>query len=84
MNEEIVVLLPAAVYSLCTGCAPFAHRFRGLPLSNTSADNVEASDGFAKVTVDVGCFLITIGSETFCMHLDSFWDIDICSFQLDR
>ncbi|XP_065875882.1 serine/threonine-protein kinase ATM isoform X2 [Euphorbia lathyris] len=48
LNEDMVVLLPAAVYSLCTGCAPSAHHYRGLLLSNSLIANIEASDGCVK------------------------------------
>ncbi|XP_034214644.1 serine/threonine-protein kinase ATM isoform X13 [Prunus dulcis] len=44
LNEQLVLLLPAAVYSLCAGSAPFAQCCKELPLSYSIVDVTEASE----------------------------------------
>ncbi|CAB4280796.1 unnamed protein product [Prunus armeniaca] len=44
LNEQLVLLLPAAVYSLCAGSAPFAQCCKELPLSYSFVDVTEASE----------------------------------------
>ncbi|KAE8124229.1 hypothetical protein FH972_019134 [Carpinus fangiana] len=42
LNERIVLFLPAAVYALCAGCAPFTKCYKGFPLSYSFVDDIEA------------------------------------------
>lgn len=42
LNEHLVLLLPAAVYALCAGCAPFTQCRTGLLQSNTFLDVTDA------------------------------------------
>ncbi|CAK9137599.1 unnamed protein product [Ilex paraguariensis] len=44
LNEQMVVLLPAAVYALCAGCAPFAHSDKWFSASNPFSDVPEAAE----------------------------------------
>lgn len=44
LNEQLVLLLPAAVYSLCAGSAPFAQCCKELPLSYSFVGVTEASE----------------------------------------
>ncbi|KAG6746015.1 hypothetical protein POTOM_050526 [Populus tomentosa] len=53
LNEHVVLLLPAAVYALCAGCAPFTHSYRGFSSSNILVDSFEATDDRVKVSVTV-------------------------------
>ncbi|KAI5562653.1 hypothetical protein BDE02_15G066000 [Populus trichocarpa] len=48
LNEHVVLLLPAAVYALCAGCAPFTHSYRGFSSSNILVDSFEATDDRVK------------------------------------
>ncbi|KAJ7956242.1 Serine/threonine-protein kinase ATM [Quillaja saponaria] len=48
LNEQMVLFLPAAVYSLCAGCAPFIQFYKELPLAYTSFIVSEASDDWLK------------------------------------
>ncbi|KDP31097.1 hypothetical protein JCGZ_11473 [Jatropha curcas] len=49
LNEHMVLLLPAAVYALCAGCAPFTHCSKGLALLHTFfMDKFEAADNWVK------------------------------------
>ncbi|XP_011028561.1 PREDICTED: serine/threonine-protein kinase ATM [Populus euphratica] len=48
LNEHVVLLLPAAVYALCAGCAPFTHSYRGFSSSNILVDSFEATDDWVK------------------------------------
>ncbi|CAK7328911.1 unnamed protein product [Dovyalis caffra] len=48
LNEHVVILLPAAVYALCAGCAPFTHSYRGFSPSNILVDSFEPTDDQVK------------------------------------
>ena len=56
LNEHMVVLLPAAVYALSVGCAPFVKCFRGLSLFNASEDVNGAMNDWVKVFVDISLY----------------------------
>ncbi|GMY24943.1 serine/threonine-protein kinase ATM isoform X1 [Fagus crenata] len=43
LNERVVLFLPAAVYALCAGCAPFRQCYHGFPLSYSFVDDTEAT-----------------------------------------
>ncbi|KAK9995769.1 hypothetical protein SO802_020455 [Lithocarpus litseifolius] len=43
LNERVVLFLPAAVYALCAGCAPFKQCYNGFPLSYSFVDDTEAA-----------------------------------------
>lgn len=53
LNERIVLFLPAAVYALCAGCAPFTQCDKGFPLSYSFVDDTEALVDDVKVCVDL-------------------------------
>ena len=53
LNERIVLFLPAAVYALCAGCAPFTQCYKGFPLSYSFVDDIEALVDDVKVCVDL-------------------------------
>lgn len=61
-----MLLLPAAIYALCAGCAPFMHCYGGLSMSHTIVDSSEAADDWIKVCVgvDLSCHL-TFGSHVY-------------------
>ncbi|KAM7277000.1 hypothetical protein ACFE04_018866 [Oxalis oulophora] len=48
LNERLVFLLPAAVYSLCVGCDPFTDCYKRFFLSHSLEDATEAVDDRAK------------------------------------
>ncbi|XP_054822227.1 serine/threonine-protein kinase ATM-like isoform X2 [Prosopis cineraria] len=48
-KERMVLLLPPAVYALCTGQAPFTQCFKEFPLSSCSLDIPEALDDCHKI-----------------------------------
>ncbi|KAL4634029.1 hypothetical protein ACB092_04G167700 [Castanea dentata] len=43
LNDRVVLFLPAAVYALCAGCAPFKQCYNGFPLSYSFVDDTEAT-----------------------------------------
>lgn len=49
LSEHIVLLLPAAVYALSAGYAPFLQRFKELPLWYPFVDVNEAINDLVKV-----------------------------------
>ncbi|KAF7806084.1 serine/threonine-protein kinase ATM-like [Senna tora] len=49
INERMVLLLPSAVYALCTGYAPFTQCFKEIPLSYNYLDITEALDDCHKI-----------------------------------
>lgn len=49
LNEHLVLLLPAAVYALCAGCAPSTHCYKVLLSSHALIYNFVAADDCAKV-----------------------------------
>ncbi|GAV63786.1 PI3_PI4_kinase domain-containing protein/FAT domain-containing protein/FATC domain-containing protein, partial [Cephalotus follicularis] len=49
LDERLVLLLPAAVYALCAGCAPFTNCYKGLFLSHSFGDTIEAADNWFKI-----------------------------------
>ncbi|XP_043813489.1 serine/threonine-protein kinase ATM isoform X5 [Manihot esculenta] len=48
LNEHLVLLLPAAVYALCAGCAPSTHCYKVLLSSHAFIYNLVAADDCAK------------------------------------
>ncbi|XP_057952318.1 serine/threonine-protein kinase ATM [Malania oleifera] len=48
LNEDMVVLFPAAVYALCVGCAIFPNYFKGLSSSHIFADFFETVGEWVK------------------------------------
>ncbi|XP_057988495.1 serine/threonine-protein kinase ATM isoform X2 [Hevea brasiliensis] len=48
LNEHIVLLLPAAVFALCAGCAPFTHCYKVIRSSHSSTYDLEAADDWVK------------------------------------
>lgn len=55
LNEQMVLLLPTAVYALCTGYAPFTQCFKEFPLLYSSLDITEALDDCHKVEFIHSC-----------------------------
>ncbi|KAK7852517.1 serine/threonine-protein kinase atm [Quercus suber] len=43
LNDRVVLFLPAAVYAICAGCAPFKQCYNGFPLSYSFVDDTEAT-----------------------------------------
>ncbi|XP_047341337.1 serine/threonine-protein kinase ATM [Impatiens glandulifera] len=52
LNEFIVVVLPAAVYALSTGCTPLLHNSGGAPHLHIFTDVLQHLDGWAKAEDD--------------------------------
>ncbi|KAJ4974544.1 hypothetical protein NE237_007718 [Protea cynaroides] len=48
-NERVVMLLPAAMFSLSTGCVPISYFSKGLLISYSYTDASEAADDWVKV-----------------------------------
>ncbi len=46
-----MLLLPAAVFALCAGCAPFTHCYKVIRSSHSSTYDLEAADDWVKVLV---------------------------------
>ncbi|KAJ8771786.1 hypothetical protein K2173_026963 [Erythroxylum novogranatense] len=44
LNERMVLLLPAAVYALCAGCAPFIHYYEGFFCPSSFSDDCHTTD----------------------------------------
>ncbi|XP_038683516.1 serine/threonine-protein kinase ATM isoform X2 [Tripterygium wilfordii] len=47
-NERIALLLPAAVYALCAGCACFTQYYEGLLLDHSFVESTDAGDDWIK------------------------------------
>lgn len=54
LSEHMVVVLPAAVYALSAGCAPFMKCNRGLPLFNAYEDVMGPMNEWVKVLISHG------------------------------
>ena len=59
----MVLFLPAAVYALCAGCAPFKQCYTGFPLSYSFVDDTEATLEQVKVCVDLFWLPSNFGSH---------------------
>ena len=53
LNEQVVLFLPAALYALCPGCAPFKQCYNAFLLSYSFVGDAEATLDQVKVCVDL-------------------------------
>lgn len=63
LDESMIMLLPAAMLSLCAGSLPFPHYYKDPFMSNSSTDASEDTEDLFKVFLKACLFFFRVWSD---------------------